>query len=351
MIKDGCSLKTIRVRASIEYDVIIGRNLISNAGKYISKVLKKCKVAVITDDTVDALYSKKVISSLTESGYSVVKFVFCHGEESKNLQTYGEILNFLAQEKLTRTDAIVALGGGVTGDMAGFVSATYLRGIKCVQIPTTLLSQIDSSVGGKTAVDLPAGKNLVGAFFQPQLVLCDIDTLDTLPEEIYKDGMGEVAKYALLDQKIYSLLSDENYAIEDLVYLCVDYKRQIVEKDELEGGLRKLLNLGHTPAHGIERLSNYTVPHGKAVSMGLNIIVENAFRHNYIDENTRDKMLALIKKCAGELTLPYSVKDICESALYDKKRSGEDITLIMPYGIGDARAVKINVGELWGYLT
>jgi 3-dehydroquinate synthase len=306
---------------------------------------------LITDDTVDALYSGVVEKSLISSGYSVIKFVFSHGEQSKNLETYGKILNFLAQNGVTRTDCVVALGGGVTGDMAGFVSATYLRGIKCVQIPTTLLAQIDSSVGGKTAVDLPAGKNLVGAFCQPKLVLCDVDTLSTLPDEIYRDGMGEVAKYALLDKKIYSLINGGDYQIEDLIYRCVDYKRQIVEKDEFEGGLRRLLNLGHTPAHGIERLSNYTIPHGKAVAMGLNIVVENACKHGYIAQSTKSEMLSAISKCAGELTLPYSVKDILENALTDKKRSGDSIAVIMPYGIGDAREVKIEVGKLWGYLT
>ncbi len=344
-------LKTVKVKASGEYEILIGRGLLESAGEFISGVIPKCKIALITDDIVDGLYSKKIANSLVQCGYSVVKFVFPHGEESKNLDTYGKILNFLAENGVTRTDCIVALGGGVTGDMAGFVSATYLRGIKCVQIPTTLLAQIDSSVGGKTAVDLPAGKNLVGAFCQPKLVLCDVDTLNDLPAEIYQDGMGEVAKYALLDKKIYSLIEKGNYNIEDLIFLCVDYKRQIVEKDEFESGLRRLLNLGHTPAHGIEKLSNYTIPHGKAVAMGLNIIVNNAFKHGYIDEKNQNEMLSVINKCAGEMSLPYSVKDICESALTDKKRSGDNITLIMSYGIGDARAIKVEISKLWGYLT
>lgn len=348
-MNESLSASIITVKASKTYDVVVGRGLLDRAGELISGVIKPCKVALITDDTVDKLYSKKVIESIEKAGFTVVKFAFNHGEESKNLNTYGEILNFLAENGLTRTDALVALGGGVTGDMAGFAAATYLRGIKYIQIPTTLLAQIDSSVGGKTAIDLEIGKNLVGAFCQPKLVICDIDTLSTLPKEIFVDGMGEAAKYALLDQKIFSLMQSE-YDIKDLVCLCVDYKRKVVEQDEFEGGLRKLLNLGHTPAHGIEKLSKYKLSHGKAVAMGLNIILENSLRHRLIDDETFGAALNTVKKCVGENDCPYSIEDICGAALNDKKRSGDDITLIMVFGVGDCRPVKIKVSELWGYL-
>ena len=342
--------KTIKVNASKQYDVIIGRDLLKRSGEFIEKVIKPCKIAIITDDTVDKLYADVVEKSLEEKGFSVIKYVFAHGEESKNLKTYGEILNFLAENQLTRTDALVALGGGVTGDMAGFSASTYLRGIKYVQIPTTLLAQIDSSVGGKTAIDLPFGKNLVGAFCQPELVICDVNTISTLPKEIFICGMGETAKYALLDKKIFGLLSGE-YDILDLVYLCVDYKRKVVEEDEFEGGLRKLLNLGHTPAHGIESLSNYLLPHGNAVAMGLDIILKNSYKHGYIDASEYEKALNIVVKCVGEIDCPYDIKDICSASLNDKKRSGESITLVMVYGIGDCRLVKVKVSELWGYLS
>ena len=342
-------VKTVKVNASKSYDVLIGRNLIERAGELIEKVLPLCTLALVTDDTVDALYSKTVITALENAGYKVKKFVFRHGEESKNLNTYGEILNFLAQNELTRTDAVVALGGGVVGDMAGFAAATYLRGIKYIQIPTTLLAQIDSSVGGKTAIDLTHGKNLVGAFCQPSLVICDVNTLSTLPKEIYLDGMGEAVKYAFLDKKIYTLLQDE-YDILDLVYLCIDYKRFVVENDEFESGMRKLLNLGHTPAHGIEKLSSYTISHGKAVTLGLKIILKNSLKHGYIDKELFGHAIALIEKQVGKLECPYNVKEICLSSLNDKKRSGDFITLIMVYGVGDCRLVKIKVDELWGYL-
>lgn len=340
----------IKVSASGEYDVVIGNNLLDNSGEYIKEVLPLCTLALITDDTVDSLYSKRVITSLERAGYKTVKFVFPHGEQSKNFSTYEKILNFLSKNELTRSDAIVALGGGVVGDISGFAAATFLRGIKYVQIPTTLLAQIDSSVGGKTAIDLPSGKNLVGAFKQPSLVICDVDTLKTLPEDIYLDGMGEVAKYAVLDKKVYDLISKVEYDIKDLVYLCIDYKRKIVEADEFENGVRKLLNLGHTVAHGVELLSSYTVPHGKAVRIGLDIILLSSYKHGYIDKECYDKIMKALLICSPSFECEYSVKDIANVALFDKKRSGDYITVVAVYGVGDCRQVKIKATELAEYL-
>lgn len=344
------SISKIHVKASGEYDVLIGSNLIYGVGELIKGVLPLCKIAVVTDDRVDSLYSNIVIRSLKKSGYDVVKFVFKNGEQSKNLDTYAEILNFLAENQLTRTDAVVALGGGVVGDMAGFASATYLRGIKYVQIPTTLLAQIDSSVGGKTAVDLKAGKNLVGAFCQPSMVICDVEVLNTLPDQIFMDGMGETAKYALLDEKVYELINGEDMFLTKLVYLCIDYKRKIVEGDEFESGNRKLLNLGHTPAHGIERLSEYKIPHGKAVAMGLNIILDASYKHEYIDQNTYANMKQTIIKCVGEQKCPYSISEICTASLSDKKRSGNKITLITVHGVGDCQMESIDVDGMTEFL-
>ena len=233
--------------------------------------------------------------------------------------------------------------------MAGFAAATYLRGIKYVQIPTTLLAQIDSSVGGKTAVDLPSGKNLVGAFKQPSLVICDVATLRTLDAETFVDGMGEVSKYALLDKKVNELL-DKDYSLIELVYLCVDYKRRIVEADEFESGLRKLLNLGHTPAHGIENLSGYTIAHGKAVAMGLDIILSASLKHGYINQQDYIEMKNKVEKCVGTNICTFKIEDICITALSDKKRSGDSITLIMVHGVEDCRPHKISVDSMTEYL-
>ncbi len=345
------NIKPIKVGVGKPYDVLIGKDLLNSCGKLIKEVINPCKVAIITDDKVDKLYSNTVISSLQSEDFTVCKFVFKNGEKSKNIKTYGKILNFLAENKLTRSDLIVALGGGVVGDMAGFSASSYLRGVKYVQIPTTLLAQIDSSVGGKTAIDLTVGKNLVGAFYQPSLVVCDINTLNSLDKEIFIDGMGEEIKYALLDEKIYELLDNDELDLVKLVALSVDYKRKIVEEDEFEKGNRKLLNLGHTIAHGIEKLSKYKISHGKAVSMGIKIIVENSFKHGYITNEEKDKILKLIIDKIGELNIPYSIKDILTCAENDKKRSGDKITLVMVKGIGNCVLEEINLLDIWGYIS
>lgn len=344
-------LNTVRINASGVYDIIIGNGLLSQTGAIISQSLKPCKIAVITDDTVDKLYADKVICSLKDNGFDVIKFVFPHGEESKNFDTYKDIIFFLANNDITRADAVVALGGGVVGDITGFVASTFLRGIKYFQIPTTLLAQIDSSVGGKTAIDIPQGKNLVGAFCQPQAVICDTDTLLTLPKEILLDGMGETAKYAVLDEKIYNLIVNGDYSMDELVTLCVDYKRKIVEEDEFDKGIRSLLNLGHTPAHGIERLSDYTISHGCAVAMGIRIILNASLKHGMIDNSVYNKISHVLEKCAGDKVCPFKIENVCEAALSDKKRSGAYISPVMIYGIGDCRIEKIKVADLTEYLS
>ncbi len=349
-MQDQVVLK-IEINTSKKYDVLIGKKLIVNTGNILSSVIPKCKIALITDDMVDKLYANLVTSSLERSGYQVVKFVFPHGEKNKNINTYTEILNFLATNELTRTDALVALGGGVVGDMAGFASATYLRGIKYVQIPTTLLAQIDSSVGGKTAIDLQSGKNLVGAFCQPSLVICDVETLNTLPYEIFSDGMGEVIKYCLLDEKVYQTVKSGEGKLLDLVYYCVDYKRKIVEEDELENGSRKLLNLGHTPAHGIEKLSGYAISHGRAVAMGVRLMLKNSLRLGYITKVDYDEIELTLKNCVSAEDLPFSIDDIISACAFDKKRSGDDITLIMVHGVGDCRPEKVKITDLKRYLV
>ena len=349
-MKNSENKKIITVKASKTYQVVIGGGLLSEVGTYLKGVVNADKIAIVTDDTVDKLYATEVEKSLISAGYSVCKFVFPHGEESKNLCTYGQILNFLAENEITRTDALVALGGGVVGDMAGFAAATFLRGISYIQLPTTLLSQIDSSVGGKTAIDLEQGKNLVGAFCQPSLVLCDTDALKTLPTEIFEDGMGETSKYTVLDKRVFDLVNGENYDIIDLVYLCIDTKRAVVEADEFEGGKRKLLNLGHTPAHGIEKLSNYKIPHGKAVRMGMDIILESSVSHGFIDKESAKEIKTVLDKCVKAEKVPFDTKDIAMACLADKKRSGDYITFMMIEGTQKVVEKKVNICEVEGYL-
>ena len=343
-------INRIRVKASGEYDVIIGNGLLSKVGEYVKEVIKPCKVMVVTDDNVNGLYTDTVSRSLLNAGYQVYITVFKNGESSKNINVYADILNRLAQSEFTRTDLVVALGGGVVGDMAGFAAATFLRGIKYVQVPTTLLADVDSSVGGKTAIDLESGKNLVGAFCQPSAVICDTSALKTLPESVFLDGLGEIVKYAILDPKIYELVKKGDYDIETLIALSVDYKRRIVEEDEFEGGKRKLLNLGHTIAHAIERLSEYKITHGHAVAIGVGVILDLSLKQGYINEQTHLDLKGVVSKLVGECPCPFKLEDIARACGTDKKRAGDDITLVTVYGVGDCRFTKVKVGELTEFL-
>lgn len=341
--------KTITVKSQKQYDVIIGNGLIDSLGEYALSISKAKKVAVITDDIVDKLYSQKAVESLQNAGFNVFKFVFNNGEKSKNIDTFYQIVRFLAQNEFTRQDLIIALGGGVVGDITGFSASAYLRGIKYIQVPTTLLAQIDSSVGGKTAIDIPEGKNLVGAFYQPSLVLADIDTLSSLPKQIYLDGMGEGVKYALLDSSIFDIVNADKLDLAEFVYACVKYKAYIVECDEFEGGKRKLLNLGHTIAHGIEGLSNFSISHGRAVGMGLKIITKASFKHNLISREEQDKILNLLDKLLGQDKCPYPIEEVLKIALVDKKRKGDFITLVMVNGIGNCIFIDVEVKRLAEY--
>lgn len=230
---------TITVNASVKYDVIIGSGLLENCGKYVSSVTVAEKIALITDDNVDRIYSGTVEKSLKESGFDVRKFVFPHGEASKCSDTLNKIYSFLAANHFTRTDCIAALGGGVTGDMAGYASATYLRGMDFVQLPTSLLAQVDSSVGGKTAIDIPEGKNLVGAFKQPKLVLCDTGALKSLPHDFLVDGMGEVVKYGMIkSDELFGILMNHDIntvheVMDDIIARCVAIKEMLLRRTSL----------------------------------------------------------------------------------------------------------------------
>ena len=344
-------IKTIKVNASKSYDILIGNGLLDKVGEIFRERFSAKKIAVITDDRVDNLYGAKVVNALNEKGFVVSKFTFPNGEKSKNIDTYADILRFLAKEQITRTDLIVALGGGVVGDITGFSASTFNRGVPFVQIPTTLLSQIDSSVGGKTAIDLDEGKNLVGAFYQPSLVLCDIDTLSTLPQQEFACGMGEGAKYAILDSKVFELI-EKDFDLLDFIYLCIDYKRQIVEQDEFEKGNRKLLNLGHTLAHGIEKLSGYTILHGNAVAKGLKIVLQASKKHGFIDQKVFEDCISILKKCVGEntnLDCEYDISDLVKVAMLDKKRDGDFINVVMVKGVGACSIEKVKTDELLEY--
>ncbi|MBQ3103263.1 MAG: 3-dehydroquinate synthase [Oscillospiraceae bacterium] len=346
-------MKTVHVKASREYDVLIGAGLLGRCGELIAGVHKPCTAAIITDDTVNALYGDTVERSLTSAGYRVVRFVFPHGEESKNLMTFAAAQNFLAENRLSRTDLVVALGGGVAGDLAGFVAATYLRGIRFVQIPTTLLAAVDSSVGGKTAVDLPAGKNLCGCFSQPSLVICDYETLSTLPEETFADGCAEVVKYGVLaDAALFAFLEEKGVGGEEesVITNCVSIKRDVVAADEFDHGERQKLNLGHTVGHAIEQRSNFGVSHGSAVAMGMGIIARAAAKRGLCAQEVPQRIEALLEKMHLPVRTAYSAEELLEAAMRDKKIRGGTIELVVPREIGKCELYKIDVADLAAWI-
>lgn len=346
-------MKTIRVDASKKYNVMIGNGLLDSVGEICKEKIGVSRGVVITDSNVDKLYSNRLISSLSGAGYEITKFVFEAGEQSKNTDTFIEILEFLASASLTRSDCIFALGGGVVGDISGFAAAVYLRGIRFVQIPTTLLAAVDSSVGGKTGIDLKSGKNLAGAFHQPSLVVCDPLLLDTLTPEIFADGCAEVIKYGVInDRALFNKLKEgirEN--IEEIIAACVQNKSNIVKADEFDTGMRQLLNLGHTVGHSIEKLSNFSISHGSAVAIGMVIVTRAAVAHGLCDVTALDELIDLVKKTKLPTKCSFSASEIASVALSDKKRQRNTINLIVPYAIGDTRLFPISVDHLEAFIS
>ena len=342
-------MKTVEVDAAVRYNIVIDKGILPKSGDMIKEVTSAERVAVITDDTVDKLYSDVVMKSLSDAGFETFKFVFPHGEKSKNISTFSSILEFLAESGLTRTDALVALGGGVVGDVAGFAAASYLRGIDFIQIPTTLLACVDSSVGGKTAIDLKAGKNLAGAFYQPKLVIADFETLSTLTGGIFADGMAEVIKYGVIFDKAFFEFLRDNEAKDNLEYVitrCVELKRDIVNADEKEKGVRALLNFGHTVGHAIEKCSGYKIPHGSAVAVGMVIISRAAYKCSFCGENYADIIASLNKKYSLPVSTDFSASELSSAAMADKKRAGDKIKLIIPEALGNCVIKSVPTSEL-----
>lgn len=347
-------MKTITVETSKKYDVIVERGLLNSAGAYIRRVLPKAsRAAVISDDNVAPIYLEQVRESLESSGFEVFSFVFPHGEHSKNGQTYLEILDFMASARITRSDVAVALGGGVVGDITGFAAATYLRGISFVQLPTSLLAMVDSSVGGKTAIDLPAGKNLAGAFWQPEVVLCDLDTLDTLSKEFFIDGSAEVFKYGVLeDEVLFKHLSDRglDFDKEYVVSRCVEIKRDYVTEDEFDTGLRRMLNLGHTVGHAVEKCSDYGISHGRAVAIGMAIVARACAENALCPASCRDGILRGLEALRLPTQTEFSSAELLEPMLSDKKRNGGKISLIIPRSVSHCEIHTIPVEELENFV-
>ena len=348
-------MKEVKVLASTPYSVYIEKNSIEKVGDYLQTAIKKpIKVLVVTDENVSALYLKKVVESLQKSGYKTFTCILKAGEGTKSMENFSKLCSVSASLNLTREDALLALGGGVIGDLVGFTASCYMRGIKFIQVPTTLLAAIDSSVGGKTAINIEEGKNLIGSFWQPCLVVYDPETRKTLPKEQFLCGVGEAVKYAVLaGGRIYDILSsgkiDENF--EELVELCVIEKAKIVHQDEKEHGVRKLLNLGHTVGHAIEKLSNFTALHGLCVAKGLYLLAKAQRFEGSISEDCFNKIEKMLNTYAFDLEITYSVEDIVKEFVYDKKSVDGGVSLVKIKDIGDCFVENTAIDCLGEFLS
>ena len=348
---------TIPVRTSRPYEIKLGRGLLAKAGELIREVHRGTRALVVCDSNVSKLYAKTVSDSLVKAGYRVVSVLtFPAGEKHKTLVTVQHIYAALARGQFDRADVVVALGGGVTGDLAGYAAATWMRGIDFVQIPTSLLAQVDSSIGGKTGVDIPEGKNLVGAFWQPIRVIADIDALSTLPKEYVTDGMGEVIKSACIrDRELFELLEkDQAFSPEllmEVVRRCMMVKCRVVENDERESGERKLLNFGHTLGHAIEKKMNYDgISHGCAVAVGMALLTDASEKAGLTESGTAKRLRALLHKFGLPTTSPVAVEDSLEAVKLDKKCVGGKVDLVLLSCVGDAFCHRLATEDLGDFL-
>ena len=343
-------MKTIQVNVSKTYEVKIGRNILNE----VTSTLKVGqKLAIVTDETVAMLHLEKLKSVLENAGFEPEVFMFPSGEASKSVKVLSCLLEWLASVQMTRSDVILAFGGGVTGDLAGFAASIYLRGIEFIQIPTTFLAAIDSSVGGKTGIDLEAGKNLAGSFWQPQAVICDISLLETLPEEVFAEGSAEAIKVGILrDAEMFEIIKagEIRQRLDEIIYRCVSIKRDIVERDEFDTGERQLLNLGHTFGHCIEKLSNFEVTHGNAVATGLALIMKAAVIYGHCTKEEKDIVIRTLYENGLYTDCPYKADEMMEVMKRDKKRQGDKLTIILPRKIGECFLHTLTLEEAREYL-
>jgi len=327
------------------YQILIDKGLLGRIGTDLKKQNIAKRFCIISDDLVAGLYGDVLLRSMADSGLDVELVTFQHGEERKNLHTLGELASILAQKGFDRKDGLVALGGGVTGDITGFLASVYMRGIPFVQVPTTLLAQVDSSVGGKTGVDIPEGKNLVGTFYQPKRVYIDPETLQSLPKAELLGGLAEVIKYGIIaDKKFYDFLRShrtavlelDNETIVSVIARCCEIKAWVVEQDELEGGLRRVLNFGHTLGHAIEAASGFRIIHGLAVAMGMANAATLAVSSGFLDQKSADDIHGLIGDYGMEITIPVDLdrETIKNFLKTDKKTVGGKIFFVLPTEIG-----------------
>lgn len=347
-------MQRIKVNTSTQYEILMDSGLMQDVGYMISHVShagETQKICVISDSTVFDIFGEDVVKSLEKAGFDVYKIIFPPGEETKSISCLEKILEYLAEKGFSRTDMLLALGGGVIGDLTGFAAATFLRGVDFVQVPTTLLSAVDASVGGKTAINLKAGKNLAGAFHQPKLVIFDSNTLITLPNDRYKDGISEIIKSGMIaNSEFFYRIAEEKTASRKFIMECVakavSIKCKLVEADEKEKGQRKLLNFGHTMGHAIEICSGYKISHGHAVAIGMHAFAKAAEKLGKTKEPSAASLKRLLKGYGIETSCPYTPEELANVASRDKKRKGDDISLVIPRKIGECTIIDIKIKDL-----
>ena len=354
-------MRTITVRASSKsYEVLIGKDAADVLGEQAKKVCPSAlKVLVVSETNVAPYYLDKVKTNLAEAGFDVIDYVFEAGEQNKNINEIAGMWNKMAEAGFTRTDFVVGLGGGVTTDMAGFAASTFLRGIKVIQLPTSLLAMVDASGGGKTGIDIPMGKNQVGAFWQPSVVIEDISFLKTLPDEVFTEGMGEVTKHAFimdlallekLEKAAGDIRSDED-VLEEIVAMNVADKAGVVGEDETDNGRRQTLNFGHTVGHVIERDSGFTKPHGVCVAKGMGIIIDACVNAGTLAKEDAERMKDLLRLYNLPTSDEITPEQIVAGAMNDKKKRGNTLSVILVNKIGNAEIRKMTAEEFLKFLS
>ena len=342
-------MKRITISTATPYDIIIEHGAISRVGEFLAEVYSPRKVCVVADSTAGGLYANTVMESLGSVGFTASKVFFPSGEHSKNLTTYTNVMEFLASENLSRSDIVLALGGGVVADVAGFVAGTYMRGIDLVLVPTTLLAAMDTSVGEKAAVNLLQGKNLAGVFWPPRLVICDPLSFNDLPDVKLKDALAEGVKNAVVSDatlipKIQA--GDWDYLLER----SLSIKKSLAEADARDLGIRQLLNFGHTIGHCIEKASSYSMSHGQAVAIGMVAEAKAAFSMGYTNVDISAELADILKGVGLPTELRYTADELCPLALADKKIFNDKITIIVPESIGKCSLKKISLEELYEFI-
>ncbi|MDU2375625.1 3-dehydroquinate synthase [Anaerococcus vaginalis] len=334
----------IRMDLKNAYDIEIGSKIIEKLNLFLKENYKNSKILIISDDLVYKIHKEKLIKEL--DGFFYKEFIIKNGENSKSTENLIKILEFAAQNQYRRSDLIIAFGGGVVGDISGLVASLYLRGIDYISIPTTFLSAIDSSVGGKTAVNLKAGKNLCGTFYQPKKVFIDTDFLKTLSDYYFNDGLAEAIKYGMIrDKSIFDEISKENVSktyenLPSIIKKCLDIKKDVVKDDEKDFGIRQILNYGHTFAHAIEKNSNFEISHGHAVALGMKIMVKNFYESFYYD------FIKVLKKYNLDKEIDFDTEKILKVCMVDKKSRNDKINIIVVRNLGTCEILNIDLKDL-----